>query len=210
MFGRDKLAQDGAKAQAVVLGAKARGPSGYIGPNPYTGTWKSAVAVHLRVHFDDGSTLDTTCRFGGAFRGADASFSVGDVVPVLYDPADRSKVEIDKQALEARTDANAKQSKEYDQLAISRAEARLHEEELSRPGAPGSTRRYVKAELERARRFNTPIGILVSQKLQEAWVAGQIQTEGGDELAMRKAFEDLRDAIRRDATEELRRRPTSA
>jgi len=201
MFGRGKLAQDGAKTQAVVLGAREKGPSTYIGGNPYTGGWKSALAVQLRVHFDDGFTVDTTCRVGGLFRGAGASFSVGDVVPVLYDPADRSKVEIDTQALEVRTEAEAKQTKEHDHLAISRAEARLREEELSRPGAPGSTRRYVKDELERARRFNTPIGILVSQKLQEAWVAGQIQTEGGDELAMRKAFEDLRDAIRCDATE---------
>jgi len=75
------------------------------------------------------------------------------------------------------------------------------------PGASGNTREYVKAELERARWFNTPIGIRVSQKLQEAWVAGRIQTDGGDELAMRKAFDDLKAEIRREVTEELSRSP---
>jgi len=166
----------------------------------------SAVAYHLelRVAFDDGSSSDVSCQVGGALTGTDLGFFEGDIVPVRYDPADRSKVAVDVPAMEAARKANEDQLKRQ---AIDRAEAKLAEEMRATPGASGNTREYVKAELERARWFNTPIGIRVSQKLQEAWVAGRIQTDGGDELAMRKAFDDLKAEIRREVTEELSRSP---
>jgi hypothetical protein len=121
---------------------------------------------------------------------------------VRYDAADRSKVAVDVPRMEAFRKAG------HDRAArdrIDRAEGELSAEIRSKPGAAGNTREYVKAELERARRFNTPIGIRVSQKLQEAWVAGEIKVDGSDELAMRAAFDTLKAQIRRDATAELER-----
>lgn len=162
----------------------------------------SPVSWHLelRVYFADGSTADVACHVDALRTGL--AFSEGETVPVRYDAADHSKVAVDVPAMEASRKAA------HDQAArdrIGRAEGELAAEMRSKPGAAGSTREYVKAELERARRFNTPIGIRVSQKLQEAWVAGDIKVDGGDELAMRAAFETLKAQIRRDATAELER-----
>ncbi len=197
MFAKHKLMRDGARAKAAVIVAKRSGGV------PMDGGY-SAMAYHLelRVMFDDGSSSEVSCQVGGTLTGTDLSFSEGDIVPVRYDPGDRSKIAVDVPAMEAVRKANQDQ---LGRQAIDRAEARLAEEMRATPGAPGNTREYVKAELERARRFNTPTGIRVSQKLQEAWVAGRIQTEGGDELAMRSAFDDLKAEIRREVTEELSR-----
>ena len=149
-----------------------------------------------------GTSTEASCKVGGAVAGTDLNFSEGDIVPVRYDPADRSKIAVDVPAMEAVREAREDQR---DRQAIDRAEARLAAEVRATPGAAGNTRDYVRAELERARRFNSPIGVRVSQKLQEAWSAGRIQTEGDDELAMRKAFDDLKADIRSQTTEELSR-----
>jgi hypothetical protein len=199
MFGKHKLIRDGARAKAVVVLAQCKGGV------PMDGGY-SAVVYHLelRVQFEDGTSTEISCQVGGAIAGTDLNFSEGAIVPVRYDPADRSKIAVDVPAMAAVRKANEDQ---LNRQSIDRAEARLAAELRATPGAAGNTREYVRTELERARRFNTPIGIRVSQKLQEAWVAGRIQTEGGDELAMRNAFDDLKAEIRREATEELSRSP---
>jgi hypothetical protein len=199
MFGKHKLMRDGAHAKAAVILAKRSG--GVAMDGGY-----SSVGYHLelRVQFDDGSSSEVSCQVGGALTGTDLSFFEGDIVPVRYDPADHSKVAVDVPAMEA---VRKKNEDQLNREATDRAEAKLAEEMRATPGAPGNTREYVKAELERARRFNTPIGIRVSQKLQEAWVAGRIQTDGGDELAMRKAFDDLKAEIRLEAAQELSESP---
>jgi hypothetical protein len=199
MFAKHKLIQGGAQARAVVVSARRTGGA------PVDGGY-SPVQYHLglRVHYEDGFTRDVACRVGSLLKGTDLAFFEGDTVPVRYDPDDRSEVAIDVPALEATRTANVDQLK---QRAIQRAEGQLAEEVRATPGAAGNTREYVKAELERARRFNTPVGIRVSQKLQDAWAAGRIQVEGGDELAMRTAFDDLKAEIRRDVTEQLSQSP---
>jgi hypothetical protein len=52
------------------------------------------------VHFDDGSTVEIA-------RKADLYGWVteGDILPVRYDPEDRSKIEVDAPALRAQSDA---------------------------------------------------------------------------------------------------------
>jgi hypothetical protein len=122
--------RDGAHAKAVVIAAKG------TGGRPGDGTY-SAVQYHveLRAHFDDGSSTEVSRRVGGALRGTDLSSSEGDIVPVRYDPADRSKLEIDVAALKAAQQTNPDQAKQF---AISRAEARLAGEARSRPALPAA------------------------------------------------------------------------
>ncbi len=57
--------------------------------------------VGLRVYFPDGQVVDITRRIGGT-AGTDPRFAVGDVVPVRYDPADRTKIELDETAMRVR------------------------------------------------------------------------------------------------------------
>jgi hypothetical protein len=195
MFGRHKLLRTGVEAQAVITSVRAVGAA-------QVNLQYSPVSWHLelRVYLADGSTGEVACHVGALTTGL--AFSEGDTVPVRYDAADPSKVEVDVPAMEAFRKAGHDQAA---RVRIDRAEGELAAEMRSKPGAAGSTREYVKAELERARRFNTPVGIRVSQKLQETWVAGEINVDGGDELAMRTAFDTLKAQIRRDATAELER-----
>jgi hypothetical protein len=195
MFGRHKLLRTGAEAKAVVTSVREVGAA-QVNLKYSPVSWQ----LEVRVYFADGSTGDVACRVDALTTGL--VFSEGETVPVRYDAADRSKVAVDVPTMEALRKAG------HDRAArdrIDRAEGELAAEVRSKPGAAGNTREYVKAELQRARRFNTPIGIRVSQKLQEAWVAGEIKVEGGDELAMRAAFDTLKAQIRRDATAELKR-----
>jgi hypothetical protein len=195
MFGRHKLLRTGVEAQAVVTSARAAGAA-QVNLRYSAVSWR----LVLKVYFADGSTDEVACHLSALRPGL--AFSEGDTVPVRYDAADRSKVAVDVPRMEAFRKAG------HDRAAhdrIDRAEGELSAEMRSKPGAAGSTREYVKAELERARRFNTPIGIRVFQKLQEAWVAGEIKVDDGDELAMRAAFETLKAQIRRDVTAELER-----
>jgi hypothetical protein len=71
------------------------------------------------VKFEDGSTAEISRR---AFDRTLASAVVGDVIPVRYDPADRTKIELDRHAVVERQDAEAR---ERDAAAIARGEATL-------------------------------------------------------------------------------------
>jgi len=197
MFARHKLLRTGVEAQAVITSARAVGAA-------QVNLQYSPVAWHLelKVYFTDGSAGDVACHVDALTTGL--AFSGGDTVPVRYDAADRSKVMVDVSAMEAVRKAGHDQAARH---RIDLAEGELAAEMRSKPGAAGGTREYVKAELERARRFNTPIGIRVSHKLQEAWVAGEIKVDGDDEPALRAAFDTLKAQIRLDATAELQRPP---
>lgn len=91
MFVRDRLIRDGAEARALVLEKKVYA-SGYS-----TGR-TSACRYALRVTFPDGTTTEIVRR---AWSHRLARALVGDVIPVRFDPSDRTKVEIDGPALEA-------------------------------------------------------------------------------------------------------------
>jgi uncharacterized protein DUF3592 len=95
MFGKRKILKNGAKAQAVIRSAEMSGLSNSHGAHK----WR----LELRVQFDDGTTVDASCR---AWEVNIASgYGPGQIVPVRYDPEDRSKVELDHDALKAQSEA---------------------------------------------------------------------------------------------------------
>ena len=107
MFGRGKkILESGAETKAVVLETDMSGRTNRHAER----LWK----VKLRVRFDDGSTAEAdssmwTKPFDGPAKGA--------IVPVRYDPDDRSKVEVDVAAMNAGRD-----------IALEELEANLIEE----------------------------------------------------------------------------------
>ena len=109
MFEKHKLSRNGAQAQALVLDKK-------IYATEVESGLTSACRYQLRVKFEDGSTKEISRR---AFGDTLASAAVGDVIPVRYDPADRSKIELDRQAIVERQEA---QARERDAAAIARGE----------------------------------------------------------------------------------------
>jgi hypothetical protein len=112
-FGKRKVLREGARAEAVVIGMGGGRQSGAV------------FGLKLRVHFEDGSTHEVFRRVG--FHGPNdlPQFVEGSTVPVRYDPADRSRIEIDMPALKARE--QARRSAAHAQ-AIAEAEARLSDD----------------------------------------------------------------------------------
>lgn len=120
VFGKRKVLKNGAKAQAAVVSSDMTGMSNSHGAHK----WR----LDLHVQFDDGSTADVTCH---AYEVNLASgYGPGQIVPVRYDPNDRSKVEVDREALVAESEAR----KEAGRAGL----ARLAEEKLARGENPPS------------------------------------------------------------------------
>jgi hypothetical protein len=88
------------------------------GQGVQTGEVKSC-RYRLRVRFEDGSTTEIS-RTVWSHNLAYAT--VGDLIPVRYDPADRSKIEIDGQAIKAQRAAEASELK---QQLLADGEAKL-------------------------------------------------------------------------------------
>jgi hypothetical protein len=97
LFGKRKILKNGAKAQAVIRSADMSGLSNSHGAHK----WR----LELRVQFDDGTTIDASCRAWEVDIAA--GYGAGQIVPVRYDPNDRSKVELDHDALEAQSEARS-------------------------------------------------------------------------------------------------------
>jgi hypothetical protein len=125
MFDKHKLSRDGAQAQALVLGKK-------IYATEVESGMTSACRYQLRVKFEDGSTAEISRR---AFGDTLASAAVGDVIPVRYDPTDRSKVELDRRAVVERQEA---QARERDAAAIARGEEALGVSSTGTPSKPAA------------------------------------------------------------------------
>lgn len=120
MFGKRKLLKNGAQAQAVVRSSDMTGLSNSQGAHK----WR----LELHVQFDDGTTADVSCH---AYEVNLASgYGAGQIVPVRYDPDDRSKVEVDRPAMVAESEAR----KEAGRAGL----ARLAEEKLARGEHPPS------------------------------------------------------------------------
>src|SRR3954471_11585022 len=109
MFGRDKLLEDGARTEGVIIEA----PEYFHGSTDMRGRYK----VTLRVRFDDNATVEVERRL----HLSCGEHRAGTVLPMRYDLADRSKIEIDEPALTAARDAELAASKER---AVARGEAR--------------------------------------------------------------------------------------
>ena len=104
MFGRDKLLDNGAQVDGVIIEA----------PEYFRGSG-SRYKVTMRVRFDDGETVEVERKL----HLSCGEHRVGAVLPMRYDPADHSKLDIDEPALMAAREANAAAIKES---AIARGE----------------------------------------------------------------------------------------
>jgi hypothetical protein len=118
-----KLRRDGARGQALVLEKK-------IYATEVESGMTSACRYRLRVKFEDGSAAEISRR---AFDRTLASAAVGDVIPVRYDPVDRAKVELDRDAVVERQDA---QARERDAAAIERGAEALGMSPTAKPSTP--------------------------------------------------------------------------
>jgi hypothetical protein len=142
-----RLMREGATAHAVVLSTR---PWGWV-----TGSVHPNNRLTLRVHFDDGST--TTVDRVERTRNLGMDNEVGGTLPMRYDPADRSSVEIDCAALRKRHEAwKAKQ----DRAAVAAAE-----KELARRRRPTATTEAPPASGDDTDRRNAD------------WIAGVIRLD---------------------------------
>lgn len=112
MFARRRLIRSGVSAKALVLDKKVYA-SGYS-----TGRTKWCRYT-LRVQFPDGTTSEIRCW---AWRQGLARARVGEVIPVRCDPADRTKIAIDGDALEAH---HAERERELKEQAVANGEREL-------------------------------------------------------------------------------------
>jgi hypothetical protein len=128
--GKLDVARDGATARAVVTTAERHG--GVPGSYGYSPTYYDLT---LDVHFDDGTTSPFACRLGSMMKGTDLRFAPGDVVPVRFDPADRSRMELDETAM---LESNAARSETFEAARVHGAEMAVAAEiaDQQRTGAP--------------------------------------------------------------------------
>jgi hypothetical protein len=123
MFGKTKVLSTGMQATGVVFDR--------VGPRPTEGGGHvDTYRVTVRVRFDDGTTGDVRAKLHISEVGLHA---VGAVVPVRFDPADHSKIEIDVPVLAARKQTARDESR---QRSLDRAEAALREQPSAGPTVP--------------------------------------------------------------------------
>src|SRR3954468_24277659 len=108
MFGRNKSLDDGTQVDGVIVKA----PEYFRGSADISGRYK----VTLRVRFEDGATVEVERRL----HLSCGEHRVGAVLPMRYDPTDRSRIDIDEAALTARRDADLAVIRER---AVARGEA---------------------------------------------------------------------------------------
>jgi hypothetical protein len=123
-IGKGKVLREGAQAHGVVV--ESRPPAGTA-----TGGVGNIYHVKVRVHFKDGSTADVSS--GRLDRHKVGWKLEGDIVPVRYDPEDRSKIEIDVPALIAARGADFDNAAQLREAAIARGE-----DQLARGVVPGT------------------------------------------------------------------------
>jgi hypothetical protein len=109
MFGRGRLLEDGAQVDGAIIEA----PEYFRGSTDMSGRYK----VTVRVRFDDGATVEVERRL----HLSCGEHRVGAVLPMRYDPANRSKIEIDEPTLTA---GRAADFAVIEERAIARGEAR--------------------------------------------------------------------------------------
>jgi hypothetical protein len=102
MFDKRKIQKHGEQAEAVVLDATMSGYSNSQGINK--------CHLRLRVQFADGSTTEASCS---AYpTGPMGAFQAGQIVPVRYLPDNRNKVEVDRDAMVANSQARRTEARE--------------------------------------------------------------------------------------------------
>lgn len=102
MFDKRKIQKHGEQAEAVVPDSTMSGYSNSHGINKWH--------LRLRVQFEDGSSEEAACS---AYpTGPVGAFQVGDIVPVRYLPDHRTKVEVDRDAMVAKSQARRADARE--------------------------------------------------------------------------------------------------
>jgi len=102
MFDKRKIQKHGEQAEAVVIDSTMSGYSNSHGINKWH--------LRLRVQFEDGSTEEAACS---AYpTGPVGAFNAGDIVPVRYLPDNRTKVEVDRDALVSASQARRAEGRE--------------------------------------------------------------------------------------------------
>lgn len=161
MFDRRKLSLDGAQAQALVL-EKTVYAAGVESRRT------SACRYLLRVKFADGSTTESSCR---AFGHTLAAAGVGDIIPVRYDPADRSKIELDRRAFVEREEAQEREGKAE---RIARGEKALGVSSTATPSTPvGDQREPDEGNL----RIGEADRDLIAEVLSQHMTDGRLSTD---------------------------------
>jgi hypothetical protein len=125
MFGKLNVGRDGERGQAVVMKAERHG--GVIAGG---GVSSVTYVLELRAQFEDGTSVDFSQHLGSAFKGAGAGFSVGDVVPVCFDPRNHARIEVDMNAIHDQQAADQRQVEEEATDRAERIDARLAEGKL--------------------------------------------------------------------------------
>lgn len=118
LFGKAKLLREGAQIDAVVIGLGGGSQRGAL------------FRIRLRVKFEDGAQVELWRRKGNA-PGIPWVVE-GELVPLRYDCADRTRIEIDFPTWRARCEAKARGVKDAAIQAAEEAAARASKKDPSR------------------------------------------------------------------------------
>jgi hypothetical protein len=122
LFHKGKLMREGVEARALVLEKN-------VFASGYSTNEAKACRYKVRVQFDDSSTSEVSLT---VWNRELARARVGDLIPVRYDPADRSKIDIDGDALRAQ---QVEQERQVHEQAIARGEQELEQSSGSPQGS---------------------------------------------------------------------------
>jgi hypothetical protein len=147
VFGKDKLLEDGAEGQGVIVDAR---PGNLLNRHGER-RWH----LRVRVKFEDGETTEADCEVFDLGIGAVGPASglepypltAGTVIPVRYDRKDRSRVAVDRPKMVTDTKATYEANR---QKKIARAEAPLARTATSAPPAREDDEDYLMDALAEA------------------------------------------------------------
>jgi hypothetical protein len=125
MFEKRRLKRKGTKGKGIVTAAKTiRSPDG---------TRPTGYDITVKMKFEDGSEYENSSTIGGGLSATTLSFGSGDVVPVLYDPDDRSNFIVDEGLMEEEQKARLERGWQGEEEW---AEERVEEAEQNLPPNP--------------------------------------------------------------------------
>jgi hypothetical protein len=183
VFHKAKLRREGVHTRGLVLEKK-------IFASGYSTGRTDACRYKLRVKFEDGTTVEGSLN---VLRHEPAEADVGDLIPVRYDAADHSKIEIDAEAIKSE---RADRERDLRERAIERGERELEQSLGSSPasgssppggaqsGSAAADRRARKQALREAEERKRARRAAQLQKLDKQHAQGALTD---DELAAKKA-----------------------